>query len=89
MHARAQDPTTAFRNDRQVLSKYQGRTELKLQKSRTSAPPAPTDPSQNRSGSQSSDLGQRSTAAEARRTGVRPTPPLIAKPSKGRNLGGS
>jgi hypothetical protein len=80
--ARAQDPTTTSFRDPQGLDKYQGRTESKLPRSRSAAPPPPIDPPKSRSGSQSIDPGQRNAAAgaqENRSTAEPPPSPNQAK----------
>jgi hypothetical protein len=74
-HTRAQDLTVASSRDPQVLGKYQGCTELKLPRSRTSAPPPLIDPPKNHSGSKSTDPGQQSAKVEAQENRSMAEPP--------------
>jgi len=56
--AKAHNPTSINTHDLQVLGMYQGHTEAKVPRNRTSTPPPPIDPPRNLSGNQSSDPGQ-------------------------------
>jgi hypothetical protein len=73
---RAQNSRAVPRHDEQVLGKYQGSAASNLLGSQTSAPPPLKDPSKNRSRSQSSVPGQRSssTGASENRSTAGPTP---------------
>jgi len=75
--ARAQDPVVASHHNPQVVGKYQGRTESKLPRNRTSAPPPPADLSKNRSGSQSSDSGQWTVAVGVQENQSSADPPPL------------
>jgi len=57
-HERAQGPTSTTAPNPQVLGKYQGHMEAKIPWNRTLAPPLPTDPSWNHSGSHAFDPSQ-------------------------------
>ncbi|CAK9271837.1 unnamed protein product [Sphagnum jensenii] len=74
--ARAQDPIVASSRDPQVVGKYQGRTESKLPRNRTTAPPLSINPTKNRSSCQSTDPGQRNatTGAQVNQSMAEPLP---------------
>ncbi|CAK9858891.1 unnamed protein product [Sphagnum jensenii] len=82
---KAQDPTSAMTHDLQVLGRYQGHTEAKVPRNRTSAPPLPTDLPRNHSGSHTSDPGQWSITARAQEDLSMIEPPPSISLAKGRN----
>jgi hypothetical protein len=80
---RAQDPTSTKTHNSQALGRYQGHTEVKVLRNRTSAPPLPIDPPRNLSGNQTSVPGQWSATAGGQEDLSMTEPPPPTRRAKG------